>query len=114
MSRPKFSFCNTNALAWEQSSAFPGIETRTLGHANGQVMELSRYAPNTPYPPHVHRGPEFVYLLDGSARLAGQWLQPGWSSVGEAGTVDEDFLSGPEGCVFIAIYTPSSVEDEVT
>ena len=77
-------------------------------------MELSRYAPNTPYPQHVHAGPEFVYLLEGSARLAGQWLRPGWSSVAEPGTIDSEFLSGPDGCVFLAIYTPASVEDDIT
>ncbi len=114
MSKPKFTFCNTQALAWISSPDFPGIETKDLGTAGGQVMELSRYAPNTPYPSHIHVGPEFVFLLQGSARLGGQWLKPGWSSVGEAGTIDEDFQSGPDGCEFIAIYTPHSVEDDIT
>ena len=107
MSEPKYIFADSNALAWQVDPNLPGVESKPLGTANGQVMELSRYAPDTSFPAHVHVGPEFVYLLEGSARLAGQWLQPGWSSIGDAGTRDEDFLSGADGCVFLAIYTAS-------
>jgi hypothetical protein len=110
----KFIFTNANALDWQASTSLPGIETKLLGAADEQIMELSRYAPNTPYPPHVHAGPEFVFLLEGSARLAGQWLQPGWSSIGETGTIDRDFMSGPDGCVFLSVYSPTSVENDVT
>jgi hypothetical protein len=107
MSEPKYIFADSNSLPWQADPELPGVESKRLGTANGQAMELSRYAPNTAYPAHVHAGPEFVFLLEGSARLAGQWLQPGWSSIGETGTYDEDFLSGEDGCVFLAIYTPS-------
>ena len=105
MTEPKYIFADTDSLHWQPVENLPGVEVKALGEANGQTMELSRYAPNTSYPVHVHTGPEFVYLLEGSARLAGQWLYPGWSSIGEAGTVDEDFTSGADGCVFLAIYT---------
>ena len=37
---------------------------------------------------------------------SGQWLEPGWSSIGETGTVDSDFLSGDKGCMLLAVYTP--------
>ena len=107
MPEPKYIFADSNLLPWQADPDLPGVENKALGTANGQVMELSRYAPDTAYPAHVHAGPEFVFLLEGSARLAGQWLQPGWSSIGEAGTSDEDFLSGENGCVFLAIYAAS-------
>ncbi|MGI9200352.1 MAG: cupin domain-containing protein [Woeseiaceae bacterium] len=107
MPEPKYIFADSNLLPWQADPDLPGVEYKALGTANGQVMELSRYAPDTAYPAHVHAGPEFVFLLEGSARLAGQWLQPGWSSIGEAGTSDEDFLSGEKGCVFLAIYAAS-------
>ncbi len=105
MPEPKYIVADTNTMEWQAVPGSDGIEVKHLGSANGQTMELSRYAPNTEYPAHVHSGPEFVFLLEGSARLSGQWLEPGWSSIGETGTVDEDFLSGDAGCVFLAIYT---------
>lgn len=107
MPEPKYIIADTNVMGWQPLPDSAGIQVKYLGSANGQTMELSRYAPNTAYPAHVHLGPEFVFLLEGSARLSGQWLQPGWSSIGETGTVDEDFLSGESGCVFLAIYTTS-------
>jgi hypothetical protein len=107
MSEPKYIVANSSDMEWQAVPGSEGIEVKYLGSASGQTMELSRYAPNTTYPAHVHAGPEFVFLLEGSARLAGRWLLPGWSSIGESGTVDEDFLSGAAGCVFLAIYTPN-------
>jgi anti-sigma factor ChrR (cupin superfamily) len=106
MPGPKYTFSDSNALPWEKDDAIDGMETKSLGAANGQTMELFRFAPNTAFPEHIHKGPEFVYVLAGSARLSGQWLEAGWSSAGEAGTVDEDFLSGDKGCVLVAVYTP--------
>jgi len=106
MEQPAFTFCDSRALSWEPDESLAGVEIKRLGSADGQTMELHRYAPNTRYPEHVHKGAEFVYVIEGSARLAGQWLYPGWSSAGGAGTVDPDFQSGPDGCVFLAVYTP--------
>ena len=98
---------NSNSLTWQELAEYSGVEIKSLGTANGQTMELFRFAPNTSFPYHVHAGPEFVYLLEGRARLSGQWLEPGWSSIGEAGTVDNDFLSGDDGCQLLAVYTPT-------
>ena len=105
MSGPKYTVTDTNALSWHKAEDVDGMEIKSLGSANGQTMELFRFAPNTPFPRHVHEGPEFVFLMEGRARLSGQWLEPGWSSIGEAGTVDSDFLSGEQGCIFLAVYT---------
>lgn len=107
MPEPKYIVADTNSIEWQPLAGCDGIEVKVLGSANGQLMELSRYAPNTSFPAHIHAGPEFVFLLQGSARLGGNWLETGWSSIGEAGTADEDFMSGDDGCVFLAIYTPN-------
>jgi hypothetical protein len=106
MSEAKYIVADSGALPWKADEAIAGIEIKSLGTANGQTMELCRYAPNTAYPYHVHKGPEFVFMIEGQARLAGQWLTPGCSSVGEAGSEDSDFLSGEEGCLFLAVFTP--------
>ena len=105
MTKSKYIVTNANALSWQELEGFAGVEIKSLGTANGQTMELFRFAPNTPFPEHVHAGPEFVFLMEGRARLSGQWLETGWSSIGEAGTVDSDFLSGETGCVLLAVYT---------
>ena len=106
MTLPKYIFTNANSLSWQKLEEFAGVEIKTLGTANGQTMELFRFAANTPFPEHVHAGPEFVFLMEGRARLSGQWLETGWSSIGEAGTADSDFLSGEKGCILLAVYTP--------
>ena len=106
MAEPIYTVTNANALSWQELEEFAGVEIKSLGIANGQTMELFRFAPNTPFPEHVHAGPEFVFLMEGRARLSGQWLESGWSSIGEAGTVDSDFLSGDKGCILLAVYTP--------
>ena len=106
MTQSKYIVTNANALSWQELEGFTGVEIKSLGTANGQTLELFRFAPNTPFPEHVHAGPEFVFLMEGRARLSGQWLETGWSSIGEAGTVDSDFLSGEKGCIMLAVYTP--------
>ncbi len=84
-----------------------GVEVKALCSANDQTMELYRFAPNTSYPDHFHNGPEFVYLMEGSARQNGKWLYAGWSSAAETGSLDHDFISGDKGCVFLTVYTAS-------
>ncbi len=106
MADSKYIFKNAGSLPWEKSASIPGMETKSLGMIDGQTMELFRFASNTAFPEHVHKGPEFVYMLEGKARLSGQWLEKGWSSIGETGSVDRDFLSGEDGCVLLAVYTP--------
>ncbi len=106
MGTPKYLFENTDELPWQKAESVPGVEVKFLGKTDDQTMELFRFAPNTPFPEHTHKGPEFLFIIEGSVRLSGQWMEPGWSSIGETGTIDDDFLSGEQGCVFLAVYTP--------
>ena len=105
--RPKFSFTDSSEVPWVTSDLAKGVEVKTLSSANQMTMELYRFAPNSTYPDHFHEGPEFVYLLEGSARQAGRWLEAGWSSAAEKDTLDSDFLSGENGCLFLTVYTKS-------
>ena len=68
-------------------------------------MALYRFLPNIIFPDHLHDAPEFLYLLEGSAKVEGQWIQAGWASVAGIGTLAIDFQSGDAGCVFVAVYT---------
>ncbi|MEM7358372.1 MAG: cupin domain-containing protein [Pseudomonadota bacterium] len=105
--KPKYNFVDSNAIEWQQTETI-GVEIKRLASANDQVMELYRCAPNTVFPDHVHVGPEFVYILEGSAQVDGNWITAGWSSGAETGTIDKAFMSGDDGCVFLSVYTLGS------
>jgi len=99
---PQFVFAGSDSTPWiisEISEIAEGVEVKALCSANNQTMELYRFAPNTSYPDHLHKGPEFVYLLEGSCRQNGKWI--------ETGTVDSDFISGEKSCTFLTVYTSS-------
>ncbi len=106
--KPKYNFVDSNSVAWEKHEIAKGVEIKKLSGANDQVMELYRFSPNTVFPDHLHNGPEFVYLLEGSARIDGKWIQAGWASAAETGTIDKEFLSGDTGCIFLTVYTIGS------
>ena len=103
----EFIASNSNDIPWVESDLAPGVMVRTLCCANGQTMELYRFPPKTTYPDHYHEGPEFVYLMEGSARQNSMWLKPGWFSVGSTGSLDSAFTSGSTGCLFLTVYTAS-------
>ena len=66
MAKPKYTVTNANSLSWQVLEGYAGVEIKSLGTANGQTMELFRFAPNTPFPEHVHVGPEFVFFDGGT------------------------------------------------
>lgn len=68
---PKFSFVDSSAVAWEKHLGVSGVEIKKLLGANGQVMELYRVLPNIIFPDHLHDAPEFLYLLEDSAKVDG-------------------------------------------
>ncbi|MEM7222240.1 MAG: cupin domain-containing protein [Pseudomonadota bacterium] len=108
---PRFLFTDGEAAPWQPVEIAPGVEVKALASADGQTMELYRFAPNTSYPDHFHEGPEFVYMLEGEATQDGRRIGPGWASVGESGTLEKNFHSGPEGCLFLTVYQDSRYVD---
>ena len=100
---PCYHFANSDAIPWRASTVADGVEVKDLGEANGQSMQLVRCPPGTVFPTHYHAGPEFIYMLEGSAIQNGQRLGPGWAGVAEAGTIDEQFRSDT-GCLFLIVY----------
>jgi len=91
------------ALPWRPSTFAPGVEVKDLGSANGQSMQLVRFAPGAVFPRHTHAGPEFLWLIEGEALQQGRRLGPGWAGTAAAGTVDDGFHS-PKGCLFLTVY----------
>ena len=46
MTLPKYIITNANSLPWQKMEEFAGVEIKSLGTANGQTMELYRFAAN--------------------------------------------------------------------
>jgi len=99
-----FTIVDGESAPWRASTFAPGVEVKDLGGANGRAMQLVRFPPGTVFPVHTHRGPEFVYILDGEMVQNGRRLGRGWASVSAAGTADEDVRSDA-GCVFLLVYS---------
>jgi anti-sigma factor ChrR (cupin superfamily) len=100
---PRFLFTDAASMPWRTSAYAEGVEVKDLGTANGRSMQLVRCRPGTIFPTHHHRGPEFIYILEGEAIQNGQRLSLGWAGVAQAGTLDEQFRS-ETGCVFLIVY----------
>lgn len=98
-----YQFTDANDVPWRKSTFAAGIEVKDLGGANGRSMQLVRFAPGASFPLHRHAGPEFIYLLEGSAIQEGQELSAGWAAVAATDTTDSNFHS-PAGCVFLTVY----------
>jgi quercetin dioxygenase-like cupin family protein len=101
---PEFIFNDTNTIEWIPSKFADGVEIKKLGKANGRSLLLVRFQPGASYPSHVHSDCEFIYVLEGSVLQNGKLLTAGCSTVAEAGTVDETFIS-PSGCTFLLFYS---------
>jgi anti-sigma factor ChrR (cupin superfamily) len=103
-SEPKFIFTDSKAAPWLDSKVARGVQVKNLGKANGRAMQLVRFEPGTVFPFHEHKGPEFIFLLEGEAVQNGKRLTAGWAGVAEQGTVDDQFRSDT-GCVFLLHYS---------
>ena len=80
----------------------PGVLINDVAVADGWEMQLARCKPDARLPRHVHRGPEFVYVIEGKLAQAGRRLGPGWASVARAGSVEAEVSSGT-GCIFLLV-----------
>jgi anti-sigma factor ChrR (cupin superfamily) len=99
-----YRFLDSKNIEWRKSTFATGVEVKDLGSADGRSMQLVRFAPGTSFPLHTHKGPEFIYLLEGEVYQQGQRLLVGWSAVAAAGTTDDNFHS-LTGCVFLTVYS---------
>jgi anti-sigma factor ChrR (cupin superfamily) len=99
-----YQFKDANTVPWRKSTFAEGIEVKDLGTSDGRSMQLVRFAAGASFPLHEHLGPEFIYLLEGTAIQEGKGLSVGWAAVAATGTIDSNFHS-PTGCVFLTVYS---------
>ena len=95
-------FVSTDDLAWRPSTIGAGILVKDVAVTDGWEMQIVRVEPGARFAVHTHRGPEFLYVLEGELAQAGRRLGRGWASVASAGTVDEDVHS-ETGCLFVLV-----------
>lgn len=100
---PTFIFTDSEAMPWQNSKYAKGVRVKNLGKANGRAMQLVQFEPGATFPTHEHKGPEFVFLLEGDAVQNDCRLTAGWAAVAEQGTIDANFRSDG-GCLFLFHY----------
>lgn len=79
-----------------------GVFVKDIATTDGWEMQMVRVEPGARFPVHVHKGPEFLFILEGELVRSGHRMGHGWASVASAGTIDEDVYS-ETGCVFILV-----------
>lgn len=105
-----FSFARAAEGSWE-STSWKGIETRRLfvDASNDRVTMLIRMSPGATYPPHIHRGPEECYVIEGDLLSGDAKMKTGDYKRAEPGSRD-GVQSTRDGCLLLVV---SSMHDEV-
>ncbi len=103
-SEPGFVFTDSGRTPFRASTFAEKVCVKDLGTVEGRSMQLVRFEPGAAFPVQTHRGPEFVYILEGELIQRGRRLGPGWASVAASGSVDDDVRSDC-GCTFLTVYS---------
>lgn len=98
-------FARCDDLPWQPSTFAKGLFVKDIAVSGGFEMQLVRMEPGAEIPPHTHELPEFIYVLEGELRLAGQILAPGSVSVAAPGSEHLNVYS-PTGCIFVLVDRP--------
>ena len=113
LSTPRSTFVDVEHMPWT-ASKFPGVEVKILyqDEATGMLTVLTRMAPGSFIPLHVHTDIEQTYVLEGSledeqgAATAGNFV---WRPGGNT-----HLARAPNGCLSISFFTkPNKFFDDV-
>ncbi|MGH3715853.1 MAG: cupin domain-containing protein [Micromonosporaceae bacterium] len=92
---------------WEPLRGLSGVEHKVLWRSGEMIAGLVRVAAGAEEPGHVHTDADHhVYVLQGSARIAGQPVAAGGFAYVPAGVPHSTDDVGPEGCTFFYTYLP--------
>ncbi len=90
---------------WEPLRGLRGVDQKVLWSSGRMIAGLVRLAPGAEEPGHMHHDAEHhVYVLDGSARIAGQRVSAGGFVFVPAGVSHATTEVGPDGCTFFYTY----------
>jgi len=113
LSTPRSTFVDVEHMPWT-ASKFPGVEVKILyqDEATGMLTVLTRMAPGSFIPLHIHTDIEQTYVLEGSlddeqgSATAGNFV---WRPGGNT-----HLARAPNGCVSISFFTkPNKFFDDV-
>ena len=113
LSSPRSTFVDVAHMAWTPSK-FPGVDVKILyqDENTGMLTVLTRMAPGSFIPLHVHTDIEQTYVLEGSlddeqgSATAGNFV---WRPGGNT-----HLARAPQGCVSISFFTkPNKFFDDV-
>jgi anti-sigma factor ChrR (cupin superfamily) len=98
-------FVNVEAMPWEKSALYPGIETKTLlvDPASGLLTMLMRLAPGARIPDHEHVMIEQTWVLEGSLVCGEGVCNPGEFVWRPAGSRHEAW-AGPKGGLLLGMF----------
>ena len=91
--------------SWEPLRGLQGVNQKVLWSSGRMIAGLIRVEAGAEEPGHVHHDAEHhMYVLDGSARIAGQQVSAGGFVFVPAGVSHATTDVGPEGCTFFYTY----------
>lgn len=95
------------ARSWEPLRGLPGVNQKVLWQSGRMIAGLVRMDPGAEEPGHVHHDADHhVYVVDGSARIAGREVSAGGFVFVPAGVSHAATDVGPDGCTFFYTYLP--------
>ena len=112
LASPRSRYIDVRAAEWRQS-AFPGVEIKVLyeDKKTGMLTALTRMAPGSCIPLHIHPSVEQTYVLEGSledeqgAATAGNFV---WRPAGNM-----HLAHAPNGCLALSFFIkPNRFFDE--
>jgi quercetin dioxygenase-like cupin family protein len=96
-----------DALPWEPRAGHSGVSQKVLWRSGDVVVGLLRFEPGATEPGHAHHAAHHhVWVVSGSATIAGRPLQEGSYAYIPPGVVHETSHVGPDGCTLLYTYRP--------
>jgi len=96
-----------DALPWEPRAGHEGVSQKVLWRSGDVVVGLLRFEPGATEPGHAHLAAHHhVWVVQGSATMAGRPLQEGSYAYIPPGVVHETADVGADGCTLLYTYRP--------
>lgn len=93
----------TDATTADWMTIAPGVEMKSMGSADTQMMALFRFAPGYSGATHHHRTAEFTYVLEGEIVSQGVPMKTGHGYAVITGTDHEEFRTDT-GCTVVSVF----------
>jgi uncharacterized RmlC-like cupin family protein len=101
------SAADVDRTPWQPLRGLAGVDHKVLASSGQMNVGLVRVAAGAEEPGHVHHDADHhVYVLSGTARIAGQQVAEGGFVYVPAGVSHATTDVGPDGCTLFYTYVP--------